>query len=360
LLRILDTVRKAAPPEYDVAGVPDPFLQCKLIKLFTKISKNDRVASEVIAASLLDVMSTTSIASGSVERYVSVALILECCKGLLRLPCPPSAQDAASRQLLDLLANSAQLDATVRYVILKTICELKDSSLSDLLTLHRGQLLGALKDVSGMEWTLTSKIISLTLVNFTVNNYQIVLDQISQVLEGGDRIGVISQILDVLEKLPLKNGAWLGNFLSTLLDYEKSSDEMWMIVSRVIDIVDAQFYNPAAQISITGKNKYLAAVSYWIMGERLQSIVLEKPPFHSADFKLFGYYIGAVGKLAVKFPVLVDQALEYLKEIALRGPMASVERAVEAANIISSLSSSASGELYYKRLNEHVTVFKTY
>lgn len=359
LLRILDTVRKTAPPEYDVAGVPDPFLQCKLIKLFTKISKNDRVASEVIASSLLDVMSTTAIASGSVERYVSVALILECCKALLRLPCPPSTQDAASRQLLDLLANSAQLDSTVRHVILKSICELKDTGLSDMLTLHRGQLLGALKDSAGMEWSLKSKIITLTLVNLTINNYQIVLDQISQVLEGerlAEKIGIFAQIVNVMEKLPLKNGAWLGKFLTSIFSTDEDGfDDMWMIVSRVIDVIDRQFHNPTCvSIPRECKGKYLKALSYWIGGEALQAGI-ERPPLLESDFKLFGYYIGALGKQALKYPQLIDEALESLKDVAMKGPMGSVERAVETASLLSSLPTFLN-ELHFERVNDHIMV----
>ena len=361
LLRALDTVRKAAPPEYDVAGVPDPFLQGKLIKLFARIAKNDPVASEVVASTLLDVMSTTSIAMGAVERHVSVALILECCKALLSLPCPPAAQEAASRQLVDLLANSAQLESTVRYVILRTVADLRQTSLSDLLTLHRGQLLNALKD-SGLEWSLKSSIISLTLVNLTVNNYQLVLDNISQVLAEekeatiGDKLEVVKQIIEVLERVPLKNATWLGNFMNGLLGPMDSSEyELWMIVSRVIDLIDRQFHSPW-QISVDARsNKYLQAISFWINGERLNCTALVEPPLGSDDYKLFGYYIGYVGKQGRRFPQVLDDALDRLRQVALRGPMASVERAVETATLLSTVASTDLA-LHSKRLNDHVMV----
>ena len=373
LLRILDTVRKSAPPEYDIAGIPDPFLQIKLIKLMTEIAMGDQVAAEVLSSTLMEILSVTSIGN-MIEQNVSLVLLLECSKSVLSIPSPQSAQASAAKKLLELLGMSSQLDSTMRYVILTLICSIKNVLLDKALVMHRSQILGFLRDSSELDWSLKSKAILLAIVNLTKENYMPILSQVNEVLVGSmwhdDKVGIIKVILGQLMKFELRDGHWLGEFMSDLFNSdvaerhepsrECNEDTWWFIVSELIDLIDKNFYDPSDVTLLPGNNQFLLAIDLWIKGEApvlndftiLKDVILKL-----GNSKLTGYYINAIGKGALRNPESMDEGLGILHEITIRGPLDVVERALEMAIVIQKVPSEAHS-LIVKREGDHVMVRK--
>jgi hypothetical protein len=373
LLRLLDTIRKSAPPEYDIAGIPDPFLQVKLIKLITQIAKGDQVAAEVVSSTLIEIQSATNLGN-IIEQNISLVLLLECCQSILSIPAPQSAQASAARKLLELLGMSNQLDATMRYVILNVICTIKNTLLDKALVMHRSQILGFLKDSGELDWSLKSKVILLALVNLTKENYKQILTQVNEVLAcslgSGDKIVIINAILAQLRNIELQDGQWFGEFISDLFNSsqaekigfktnsEGGEDTWWFVVSEFIDLIDKNFYDPSDVSLLAGNNQFLLAIDLWIKGESLiqrDLSVLTEVILRLGSSKLAGYYISAIGKASLRFSEAVESNLNILHEIAVHGPLDVIERALEMAIVVQN-APTETHDLVAKRESDHVLV----
>lgn len=360
LCRCLETVRRSAPPEYDVMGIADPFLQVGIIKALRALSYQDPTSSEVLSVSLVDVMSTAAM-NCSPERTVALVLLLESAEALLSIPAPPAAKEAAEKQLIDLLLNSVQYETTPRYVILGTICRLAPL-LGSSLALHRGSILAALRDSMELNWPLKRQIISLSLINGATPR---ILEQICELVQDDplQRIEVIPELIECLTQFDRKDGLttdWLGGFMVKLLDFEaedleEDEETLWSSVSKLIDFVDLNFADPLDLLrqfpASESQNHFIQAIGIWIKGESpFNNKLIDLSDGDFTKYQVAEYMVMAIGKMANRRVEMVDRALELLQVISLKGHADMVERALEMAIILN--TSSSEGANYIPKLSK--------
>lgn len=133
-----DKLLKGNRSEYDVVGINDPFLQCKIIELLRMLAINNSQTSSDISIILAQVANYTDP-----QKNPGTAVLYECVKTIMAI----DVEDADLRQLAistlgKFLVNR---DNNIRYVALNTLCNVIHTDAASIRR-HKRDIVDCLKD----------------------------------------------------------------------------------------------------------------------------------------------------------------------------------------------------------------------
>eukprot|EP00124_Ichthyophonus_hoferi_P000573 Ihof_evm7s22 gene=Ihof_evmTU7s22 len=138
LVRLLRSlVMSGNTPEYDVNGIPDPFLQVKILQLLGMLGHNDSKASEAMNDILAQVATNTEA-----SRTVGNAILYETARTIMKIKADTGLRVLAVNILGRFLLNT---DKNIRYVALNTLMRSIHGDMQAVQR-HRGTIVDCLKD----------------------------------------------------------------------------------------------------------------------------------------------------------------------------------------------------------------------
>lgn len=136
IVKSLKTLRTYVS-EYDVAGVTDPFLQCKMIRLLCLLGQGDTEASEYMNDILAEVAINTEAAKNP-----GYAVLYDTVMTIMSIEAENGLRVVAINILGRFLLNR---DNNIRYVALNTLCKVVDRD-AQAIHRHRNTIVDCLKD----------------------------------------------------------------------------------------------------------------------------------------------------------------------------------------------------------------------
>ena len=135
--RLESLVRSGYQPEYDVAGITDPFLQVAILRLLRYLGENDSELSEVMSDILAQVATNTDG-----NKNTANAILYECVSTIMNIESESGLRVLAVNLLGRFLRNP---DNNIRYVALNTLCDVVDKDVT-AVNRHRQTVVECLKD----------------------------------------------------------------------------------------------------------------------------------------------------------------------------------------------------------------------
>jgi len=138
LVRILkNLVMSGYAPEYDVSGITDPFLQCRILKLLRILGKGDAESTDIMNDILAQVATNTDH-----TRNVGNAILYECVQTIMSV----EAEDGLRLLGINVLGRFLQnRDNNIRYVALSTLSRVVGTDI-EAVQRHRNTIVDCLKD----------------------------------------------------------------------------------------------------------------------------------------------------------------------------------------------------------------------
>jgi AP-1 complex subunit gamma-1 len=124
-------------PEHDIAGIADPFLQVKLLRVLTILGEKNDEASEAMNDVLAQVATNTET-----NRNAGNAILYECVKAIMTVESEPGLKVLAVNILGRFLLNR---DNNIRYVALNSLSNVVSEDIAAVQR-HRATILDCLKD----------------------------------------------------------------------------------------------------------------------------------------------------------------------------------------------------------------------
>ncbi|KAJ1985138.1 clathrin associated protein complex large subunit [Dimargaris verticillata] len=175
LVRQLKTLLTAGfSPEHDVAGIADPFIQVKILRLLRILGRGDAISSELMNDILTQVATNTDAA-----KNVGMAILYETAVTVLDIQSDTSLRVLAINILGKFLANR---DNNIRYVALSTLTRAMATE-SAAVQRHRNTILECLHDV---DISIRRRALHLAFALIQPSNVRMMVRELLSFLEVAD------------------------------------------------------------------------------------------------------------------------------------------------------------------------------
>lgn len=266
-------------PEYDVGGIFDPFLQCKLIRLLRAIGQDNEDLSEKMS-DILAVIATNTDNS----KNVGNAVLYECVLTIFGIETGPPLSDSGLRVLgVNILAKFLTTkNMNTRYSALNTllrVVELEPTAVQR----HRQTILDCVYDP---DISIRRRALDLSYVLITADNVRLMVKELLVVLEGCDlefKSQLVFQIALNAERFA-PNVKWHVDTLMRLLElagnYTKEN-VLSAVILLIISAPDLQLYatrHAYACLKRSFSEEGMNVVAAWLIGE-YGDILVKGGPF---------------------------------------------------------------------------------
>ena len=261
-------------PEHDVAGITDPFLQVKLLRLLQLLGHKNEEASDAMNDILAQVATNTET-----SKNAGNAILYECVKAIMTIEGEAGLRILAVNILGRFLLNR---DNNIRYVALSTLANVVVKDM-DTVQRHRGTIVECLKDPD-----ISIRQRALELI-YLLTNSKNVVDLMREMLNylvvasSEQKPKLCSKIMDTVDKYA-PSRRWRVDTLITMLSIAGNQCDESSIANTVMYITVAEelhAYTAHKLFNLLSEEltqRALIHVGVWCIGEYGNYLLQDCPP----------------------------------------------------------------------------------
>ena len=274
LVRLLrNFISMGFSPEYDVAGIADPFMQVKILHLLRLLGKGNEEASDLMNDVLAQVATNTET-----TKNAGNAILYECVQTVMEVESDASLRVLAVNILGRFLLNR---DNNIRYVALNSLSKVVSEDLSAVQR-HRNTIVECLKDPD-----ISIRQRALELVFQLVNDQNVValtteLLNYLVVAPADSKASLVSKIILILEKYS-SGKKWRVDTIITMLSVAGGLTDESVTRTAIIFIAQSEGLQSYAAHRLyrslleDSSQLGLLQVAIWCIGEYGSQLVADCP-----------------------------------------------------------------------------------
>jgi AP-1 complex subunit gamma-1 len=354
LVRILrDVSNSSYAPEYDVAGITDPFLHIRVLKLMRTLGQGDADCSEYIN----DILAQVSTKTES-NKNAGNAILYECVETIMGIEATSGLRVLAINILGRFLSNR---DNNIRYVALNMLMKAIAVD-TQAVQRHRATILECVKDA---DVSIRKRALELVYLLVNDTNVKPLTKELVDYLEVSDqdfKEDLTAKICSIVEKFPQDKLWYLDQMfrvLSLAGNYVK--DDVWhALIVLMSNASELQGYSVRLlykALLACGEQESLVRVAVWCIGEYGEMLVnnismlgMEEPitvtesdavdavevalKRYSADVTTRAMCLVSLLKLSSRFPPTSERIKEIVAQNKGNTVLELQQRSIEFSSII--------------------------
>ncbi|BFG16474.1 hypothetical protein CerSpe_027490 [Prunus speciosa] len=258
-----DVVNSPYAPEYDIAGITDPFLHIRLLKLLRELGQGDADASECMNDILAQVATKTES-----NKNAGNAILYECVETIMSIEDNGGLRVLAINILGRFLSNR---DNNIRYVALNMLMKAITVD-AQAVQRHRATILECVKDSDA---SIRKRALELVYVLVNESNVKPLTKELIDYLEVSDeefKGDLTAKICSIVAKFSPEKIWYIDQMLKVLSEAGNFvKDEVWHAVIVVIsNASDLHGYTVRAlyrALQLSAEQESLVRVAIWCIGE---------------------------------------------------------------------------------------------
>uniref|UniRef100_A0A0E0PU03 AP-1 complex subunit gamma n=1 Tax=Oryza rufipogon TaxID=4529 RepID=A0A0E0PU03_ORYRU len=270
LVRILrDVSNSSYAPEYDIAGITDPFLHIRVLKLMRILGQGDADCSEFVNDILAQVATKTES-----NKNAGNAILYECVETIMGIEATSGLRVLAINILGRFLSNR---DNNIRYVALNMLMKAMEVD-TQAVQRHRATILECVKDAD-----VSIRKRALELVYLLVNdaNAKSLTKELVDYLEVSDqdfKDDLTAKICSIVEKFSQDKLWYLDQMFKVLsLAGNYVKDDVWhaliVLISNASELQGYSVRSLYKALLACGEQESLVRVAVWCIGEYGEMLV---------------------------------------------------------------------------------------
>ncbi|WCJ21681.1 AP-1 complex subunit gamma-1 [Euphorbia peplus] len=264
LVRTLrDVVNSPYAPEYDIAGITDPFLHIRLLKLLRVLGQGDADASDAMNDILAQVATKTES-----NKNAGNAILYECVETIMSIEDNGGLRVLAINILGRFLSNR---DNNIRYVALNMLMKAITVD-SQAVQRHRATILECVKDSDA---SIRKRALELVYVLVNETNVKPLTKELIDYLEVSDqdfKEDLTAKICSIVEKFSPEKIWYIDQMLKVLTEAGNFvKDEVWhgliVVISNASDLHGYTVRALYRAFQTSTEQETLVRVAVWCVGE---------------------------------------------------------------------------------------------
>ncbi|AES96230.1 putative adaptor protein complex AP-1, gamma subunit [Medicago truncatula] len=354
LVRTLkDLANSPYSPEYDIAGITDPFLHIRLLKLLRVLGEGDADASD----SMNDILAQVATKTES-NKVAGNAILYECVQTIMSIEDNGGLRVLAINILGRFLSNR---DNNIRYVALNMLMRAVTAD-AQAVQRHRATILECVKDLDA---SIRKRALELVYVLVNETNVKPLVKDLVDYLEVSDldfRGDLTTKICSIVAKFSPEKIWYIDQMLKVLTEAGNFvKDEVWYALIVVIsNASELHGYSVRAlyrAFQTSAEQETLVRVTVWCIGEYGDMLVhnvgmlgIEDPitvtesdavdvveiaiKRHASDLTTKAMSLAALLKLSSRFPSCSERIEEIIVQFKGNLELELQQRAIEFNSII--------------------------
>ncbi|KHG03741.1 hypothetical protein F383_26904 [Gossypium arboreum] len=307
-----DMANSPYAPEYDIAGITDPFLHIRLLKLLRILGQGDADASDCMNDILAQV--ATKIES---NKNAGNAILYECVGTIMSIEDNGGLRVLAINILGRFLSNR---DNNIRYVALNMLMKAITVD-AQAVQRHRATILECVKDSDA---SIRKKALDLVYLLVNESNVKPLTKELIEYLEASDQEfkGVLTaKICSLVEKFSPEKIWYIDQMLKVLSEAGNFvKDEVWhaliVVISNASDLHGYSVRALYRAFQTSAEQETLVRVAVWCIGEYGDMLVnnvgmldIEEPITVSASLSIESSVAGSLlGSLSASLKIFVTES----------------------------------------------------
>ncbi|CAI0386418.1 unnamed protein product [Linum tenue] len=264
LVRTLrDLVNSPYAPEYDIAGITDPFLHIRLLKLLRVLGQGDADASDAMNDILAQVATKTES-----NKNAGNAILYECVETIMSIEDNGGLRVLAINILGRFLSNR---DNNIRYVALNMLMRAITVD-AQAVQRHRSTILECVKDSDA---SIRKRALELVYLLVNESNVKPLTKELVDYLEVSDQDfkgDLTAKICSIIEKFSPEKIWYIDQMLKVLTEAGNFvKDEVWhalvVVISNASDLHGYTVRALFRALQTTAEQESLVRVAVWCIGE---------------------------------------------------------------------------------------------
>ncbi|KAF5741055.1 AP-1 complex subunit gamma-2-like isoform X2 [Tripterygium wilfordii] len=258
-----DVANSPYSPEYDIAGITDPFLHIRLLKLLRVLGQGDADASDLMNDILAQVATKTES-----NKNAGNAILYECVETIMSIEDNGGLRVLAINILGRFLSNR---DNNIRYVALNMLMKAITVD-AQAVQRHRATIVECVKDSDA-----SIRKRALELVHLLVNesNVKPLTKELIEYLEVSDQDfkgDLTAKICSIVEKFSQEKNWYIDQMLKVLSEAGNFvKDEVWhaliVVISNASDLHGYTVRALYRALQLSSEQESLVRVAVWCIGE---------------------------------------------------------------------------------------------
>ncbi|CAN0925526.1 AP-1 complex subunit gamma-2 [Linum grandiflorum] len=264
LVRTLrDLVNSPYAPEYDIAGITDPFLHIRLLRLLRVLGHGDADASDVMNDILAQVATKTES-----NKNAGNAILYECVETIMSIEDNGGLRVLAINILGRFLSNR---DNNIRYVALNMLMRAISVD-AQAVQRHRATILECVKDLDA---SIRKRALELVYLLVNESNVKPLTKELVDYLEVSDQDfkgDLTARICSIIEKYSPEKIWYIDQMLKVLTEAGNFvKDEVWhalvVVISNASDLHGYTVRALYRSFQTSAEQETLVRVAVWCIGE---------------------------------------------------------------------------------------------
>ncbi|KAK9094129.1 hypothetical protein Scep_025598 [Stephania cephalantha] len=348
-----DVVNSPYQPEYDIAGITDPFLHIRLLRLLRVLGQGDADASDYMNDILAQVATKTET-----NKNAGNAILYECVETIMSIEDNSGLRVLAINILGRFLSNR---DNNIRYVALNMLMRAIAVD-AQAVQRHRATILECVKDSDA---SIRKRALELVYLLVNDSNVKPLTKELIDYLEVSDQDfkgDLSAKICSIVEKFSLEKIWYIDQMLKVLSEAGNFvKDDAWhaliVVISNASDLHGYTVRSLYRAFQTSGEQESLVRVTVWCIGEYGEMLVnnmgmldKEEPVTvtesdavdvletamkrHTSDITTRAMTLVALLKLSSRFPSCSQRVNDIIVEHKGNFVLELQQRSIEFNNII--------------------------